>query len=518
MWKSIIGFLAVLIACPVVVLSQDKDDINPNGYNVFYYDDGTKSSEGEFKNGKPNGYWKTYYPNGKLKSEGNRVNHELDSVWIFYREDGALIEKIEYEKGERNGFTFKYNEEGLLESKIRYENDVKNGPGYIYDPELQQVKTEKYFVDGKAEGTAYEYAEDGRVHSVLTYEKGFLKDRMDINRRDPKGKKTGLWIEYYDDVEPPRGVEKVKKLEGRYRMGLKNGYFREYDRNGELLNTLKYVDGEVVENVEELMAVEKKRTFHPNAQVEWEKTYLNDQPHGIWKKYNDTGKVVKSQIYNKGVLLGEGIIDKRGLKQGEWVEYYPTGEVRAKGEYLDGARYKDWKFFFKDEQVEQTGRYVKGGKPHGVWKWYYDDGSLLREEEFRNGKEDGEIVEYDRNGEILLKGYYVDGMRDGEWYIVSGDYLMEGKYMDDRRYGEWKHYFIENDELAFEGDFLDGLPDGRHKYYHPNGKRRLIGHYEGGQKHGDWSRFDKEGQLILTIEYEADRDKRIEGKEVKIEP
>ena len=49
-----------------------QNDIDPNGYNIFYYPNGTKSSEGHFENGKPEGYWKTYHENGVLKSEGNR--------------------------------------------------------------------------------------------------------------------------------------------------------------------------------------------------------------------------------------------------------------------------------------------------------------------------------------------------------------------------------------------------------------------------------------------------------------
>lgn len=515
MFKTILTLLSLVFIFHGVILSQDNDEINPNGYNVFYYESGQKSAEGPFEAGKPSGFWKTYYESGQLKSEGNRKNHEPDSIWLFYREDGALIEKINYSEGKRSGFTSKYNEEGLLEFKYKYDDDVKSGPGFVFFPELQTVKEELFFIDGKPEGAAYEYNEKEQIISILEYEKGFLKDRIDINRKDPRGKKTGLWVEFYDDVEPETGITKVKRWEGRYRNGLKNGYFREYDRNGELLSTLKYVDGQVVENVEELMAVEKERTYHPNARVEWEKTFLNGQEHGIWKQYNDSGKVVGGAVYNRGILLGEGVVDERGLKQGEWIEYFESGEVRAKGEYKDGARYGKWKFFFKNEQVEQTGKYLAGGKPHGMWRWYYEDGSLLREEEFRNGREDGEIVEYAKDGSVLLKGYYIDGFRDGEWMIMSGDYKMEGKYLEGYRYGTWRHYYTEDDQLAFEGDFIDGLPDGKHRYYHPNGRRMLIGNYEAGSKQGDWRRYNEQGTLLLTIDYDQDRDKRIDGKKVK---
>ena len=53
----------------LVIKSQD---INPNGYNIFYYDNGVKSSEGTMRDGKADGYWKNYYKNGLLKIEGKR--------------------------------------------------------------------------------------------------------------------------------------------------------------------------------------------------------------------------------------------------------------------------------------------------------------------------------------------------------------------------------------------------------------------------------------------------------------
>jgi YD repeat-containing protein len=489
--------------------SQETDS---TGYTEFRYDNGIISSEGYFKNGNPNGYWKTYYPNGNLKSKGNRKNFKLDSLWRFYREDGALEQEINYTDGKRNGYTYNYNEEGLLVSKIPYDDDVKQGWATFYFPERRNKQYEKKFVDGKVEGEAYEYSKDRRVIAILKYEKGFLQDRFEINRYNPKKKKTGLWITYHDDIEE---TKKVKQLEGRYVNGLKNGYFREYDRNGELLSTTKYVNGEVVKNAEELMNVEVKQTFHDNAQVEWERTYLNGKPHGVWKKFNDSGQVISGKIYDKGNLLGEGIIDDEGLKQGPWKEYYQTGELRAEGEYLDGARYKKWKFYFKDGSIEQHGAYLAGGKPHGMWKWYYEDGDILREEYFRNGKEDGEILEYDEDGNVVVKGYYINGLEDGEWTIISGKYKEVGKFIEGMRYGEWKHYYLDTEELAFEGSFIDGLPDGKHTYYYDNGKKMLQGKYQAGLKEGVWKRFNRDGILILTNEYEGGQNVRINGRKIK---
>ena len=45
----------------VLATAQNKDDINPNGYNQFFYANGQASSEGYMRDGKPDGDWKTYY-------------------------------------------------------------------------------------------------------------------------------------------------------------------------------------------------------------------------------------------------------------------------------------------------------------------------------------------------------------------------------------------------------------------------------------------------------------------------
>ena len=60
------GFLLLFTLSVLFVKAQQ--DVNPNGYNTFYYENGQVSSEGNMRDGKPDGYWKTYYKNGRLKS------------------------------------------------------------------------------------------------------------------------------------------------------------------------------------------------------------------------------------------------------------------------------------------------------------------------------------------------------------------------------------------------------------------------------------------------------------------
>ena len=61
-----------------------------------------------------------------------------------------------------------------------------------------------------------------------------------------------------------------------------------------------------------------------------------------------------------------------------------------------------------------------------------------------------------------------------------------------------------------------GIPDGEHVYYYPNGKVMLEGKYVAGLKERDWRRYNKFGEIILTIKYKKGIEKKIDG--VKIKP
>lgn len=506
-----IKYIVLFITSILISISLfSQTEIDPNGFNVFYYENGQKSSEGNFLNGKPEGFWKNYFETGVLKSEGNRKNHELDSIWLFYYENGLLKEKVEFQASKKEGWSFKYSEEGFLLSQIPFENDTIQGYGLRYYTDVNRVEFEDPYENGILSGKGFQYARDGRVISLITYEKGTLKSIQKINGYNGKKEKTGLWISYYDEIENL----KAKKIEGRYKNGLKNGYFREYDKKGIQISTTKYVNGQVVENAQELMNVDLVREFYPDASVKWEKTYLGSTAHGIWKKYDSSGVVIETLIYKQGILLGEGIIDSKGIKQGHWKEYYTEGVLRAEGDYKDGAKIGKWKFFHVNKKLEQVGVYRKGGKPHGDWVWYYDNGAVKREETYFNGLEDGVIIEYSEEGEIITQGQYLEGFKDGEWVINSGDYIEKGSYIDGMMYGNWEGIYRSTGKTAFKGEYIDDEPNGKHVYYHVNGRKLLEGKYEVGVKLGDWKRYDENGLLVLTIQYKDGVAYKISGKKV----
>jgi antitoxin component YwqK of YwqJK toxin-antitoxin module len=490
-----------LIFCVNDSFSQTQEDttkINPNGYNKFYYDDGTLASEGGMINGKPDGYWKNYYPNGNLKSEGNRKNFILDSLWKFYDEEGKVILEVNYVEGRKNGYRTTY--QGDEATKEFFENDVKQGPTLVLYAN-GSIKMKTPFVNGLEEGVAREYDLDGNIIQLITFKKGYVVERERINRYDADALPHGKWKWFYEDNE------ELLKMEGTFKHGLKNGYFKEYDKEGNLLTATKYVDGEKIEMAEELVKLDVRTDYYPNGVVKVVGTYNKEGiPEGVRREYNEEGKVEKAYIFRRGIIVGEGVFTDAGKKEGNWKEFYTDGKLKATGNYSEDLKTGLWKFYFPSGQLEQVGSY-KNGLPDSTWKWYHSNGKIMREEFFYDGLSDGLMTEYDSEGNVITQGDYIEGKREGKWFYDAGDNRDEGEYIEGMRNGLWESFY-EGGQKSFEGKFIDDLPNGKHTWYWDNGKIKQEGNYVMGRRNGDWKKYDEQGFLLITISY-------TNGKEVK---
>lgn len=494
--KSIIYlfFWLTFVGSPALAQSV-KDTINPNGCNVFHYPNGVVSSEGTMREGKPDGYWKNYYETGILKSEGNRKNFQLDSLWRFYNEEGKLTMEISYKEGKKNGYRITHNPTGI--SKENFVNDVKQGYSYLLDT-TGRVTMEIPFVDGLENGLAREFDREGNIIQLITYKKGYVVSRERINRYDANHKAQGKWKWFYDDG--------TLKEEGTFTHGLKNGYFKQYDRKGNLLSVSKYVNGEKEQKVEELSKLDVKTDYWPNGKPKIIASYKNGVPEGVRREYNQEGKVEKSYIFHNGRIIAEGVFTESGEHQGLWKEYYEDHSLKSEGNYKNDKKTGSWKYYYPNGRLQETGIYEKGA-PEGKWLWYYQSGKLLREMSYYQGKRDGIITEYDEKGHVVLQGEYLEDKREGKWIYQTGDAKEEADYSDDLKNG-WDRIYSNDGTLLYEGKFIDDNPNGVHKWYWPNGKLKKEGRYVMGIKTGDWKTYTETGELFLIITYQN-------GKEIK---
>lgn len=518
--KTLISLISFI---PLISLAQSEQNVNPNGYNKFYYENGKISSEGNMREGRPDGYWKTYLPNGKMKSEGNRKNFELDSLWKFYDGSGKLLSEINYVSGKKEGVKRYWDPDGFLLSEEEFMSDIKQGFTLKYYPsddtarKKGKLKFKIPFDKGVEHGIAYEYDKEGKIMTIMDYNYGTLRKQETINRTDKAGQKQGVWKDFHDNG-------KVKE-ETAFQNGKKMGYSKTYLPSGSLANIEKYVGDSLQRDVPELTTkLEVRNEYYEDGSIKRTGTWLEGIAEGTHKEYSTEGKVTNAKIYREGSMVGEGLMDGAGNQQGAWTEYHPAaeltngmgqGKLKAKGVYDNGTRVGEWIFHHLNGKVEQKGKYDKKGKPQGLWQWYYADGTPWREENYLNGKREGPLMEWNDSGKVITKGEYIDGLKEGKWFYQIQDYREEGVYKSDQKDGPWESYYVENKQVRFAGKFVEGFPDGKHSYYYYDGKLSEEGKYIMGNKNGKWEYYNPDGTILLVITFKNNREVKYDGVKVK---
>ncbi len=505
-------YLSIVIVLSLSLYSSLAQN-NTRGFTQYFYPNNQVSSEGIMKDGKPDGYWKTYNTVGILQSEGLRRNFLLDSTWSFYNNQGELKQKINFRIGKKNGYTYsysyEYNAEPVIISKELYLNDKKEGKSFYYFID-GKIKVEINYKEGKKEGAGREYNSKGELITLMEYHNNYIISREKVNRTDSEGKKQGLWKLFFENGKLYR--------EMYYTDNELDGQFKEYNDKGSIILMLNYIKGVLVAEEEEILAQEEldiRRKFDNNGELSFQGSYKKDIPVGVHRYYDEEGNVVNSKIYNNfGVIIAEGILDDEGRKKGVWKEFYLSGELRAKGNYQNNQKSGLWSYYYKNGGKEQSGNYMRG-LADGLWTWYYISGNLLREEGYFNGREDGEMIEYSEKGEIISKGNFINGEKEGSWSYFSGDHIEKGDYITGLRDGEWQYYYADG-KIHFEGNFFQGFANGKHKFYYPNGSIKEERFYEMGIKEKNWKKYDKEGNLTMTISFKRDIEYRINGEKINL--
>ncbi len=483
-------FWIYIFLIPLTIsFSFAQQTVNPNGYNIFYYENGEKSSEGYLKNGEPEGWWKSYNKEGKLISEGNRKNQLLDSTWTFYDNDGNKTLIINYKKGKKEGERVQYfTDEYIVE---KWKQDTIIGAVKTYDSKGWLKKITSY-ENGKMHGMEKIFNKSGNIIAIANYYHGILTKREYINRTDELGQKQGSWKFFWDNGN--------LQLEGHYVNDKKNGFFKEYDEKGNFIAVVKFENDILIEDAKETKQLEKRTSYFPNGKIAITATYYNNIPDGIRREYDTLGNIIQGYIFENGVLKFEGITDLSGKREGLWKEYYETGEVRSIGHYKNGNPINEWKFFFPSQTIEIIGQYNFKGEKDGEWKWFYPNKQILMLENYNDGELDGLFVEYDDKGEILSKGHFIEDLEDGDWYYKRGEMTEKGSYYEGKKIGNWKLTY-GNGKIAVDSHYDQDLLNGKYTSYWENGSVKLVGKYVSGERVGVWYKYLETGELFLTTLY-----------------
>lgn len=196
-----------------------------------------------------------------------------------------------------------------------------------------------------------------------------------------------------------------------------------------------------------------------------EGTITNGKKEGYWKFYS-CFEIVANRVQSEGLY-------KNDLKIGLWKEYDDVTLccLAKRVTYVDGVEEGEFTEYYRSGEMKYKGFYVKG-KKKGEGKEFYKNGKIKEIENF----DTGEITQFFENGKVEKTGF-----------VKYGEYLSE-------RSGEWKEYY-ENGKLKSIGIYSSGNRTGKWQLYHDNGQLSGTGIYKDDVPLPDsWTTYNRSGQ------------------------
>ena len=379
-----------------------------------------------------------------------------------------------------------------------------------------------------------------------------LEDYKKYGKKYKEGDRNGLGYEY---------LKETKRLvfAGNYKNNKRNGKGKEFFDNEEILDGY-YINGILKEgklfdkygNIIKILEKNGKlKEFYDNGKIRFDGEMLNDKKwNGIGYNYNGNkafeikegkGFVMEyDYYYGNKIFEGEYI---NGVRNGKGKEYYENGKLLFEGEYLYGKRDGNGKEFllngevlngyYKQDKLIEGKKIDKDGndimilEKNGKLKEFFDNGKIRFNGEILDGKKwngigydyngkkafeikegKGFVMEYDYYyGAKYFEGEYINGVRNGKGKELyeSGDILFEGEYLNGKRNGKGKEYYLwfikYESKLKFEGEYLNGKKHGEGKEYHRNGYLEFEGEYLNGERNGEGTEYYNDGSLSYKGEY-----------------
>jgi antitoxin component YwqK of YwqJK toxin-antitoxin module len=391
---------------------------------------------------------------------------------------------------------------------------------------------------------AQEYGALNNGYQIFKYPNGTVSGEGLMKN----GKPEGFWKSYY--------VTGIKKSEGRYTNFLLDSIWIFYDQTGDISEKINYLFGKkngwyykykkdpsagVYLWSKELFAGNRKEgtavIYFPDGKIQQTFAYNGGKKEGQSKEYDKEGNVITLLEYNNDFLVSREKInrlDNKGLKQGDWKDFYPQGGIKSEKTYKDDLMHGYYKEYDSRGNLVLTMLYDNGSIVKSrvddesdieMVNKYDQDGKLIYSGPYRNKVPVGVHREYGKDGKVSNSFIYNDngllysegvvdeaGKYNGKWkdYYSNGKVQAEGQYADSRRSGVWKFYSVSN-KIEQTGSYNNGRPDGLWKWYYDDGSLLREEEYFQGQRDGLCTEYSVAGEIIAQGQY-SDGEKNGEWK------
>ncbi len=323
-----------------------------------------------------------------------------------------------------------------------------------------------------------------------------------------------LWV-FYDQAGDT--IEKIS-----YLLGKRNGYSLKYKKDpvyGNYLFSSELYAGDRKEGLAKI--------YFPDGKIKQTIPYSDSKKDGLSREYNHDGKIIALLEYNNDFLISRERInytDASGMKQGEWLDFYPDGSRHIERNYRDDVLHGYYKEYDEKgrllvtllyESGKVTGTDIDNSAEIDIQNRYDDSGRLIYSGPFKEGipvgihreyNSDGTIKGariYNDNGVLISEGIIdAEGNRTGPWkdFSPGGTLIAEGNYTTNRRTGPWKFY-NSSGRLEQAGAYSSGRIDGTWRWYYPEGELLREEDYYQGKRDGSYTEYTRTGEIIAEGSY-----------------
>ncbi|HRN38625.1 MAG TPA: hypothetical protein PLL18_17080, partial [Flavobacteriales bacterium] len=256
------------------------------------------------------------------------------------------------------------------------------------------------------------------------------------------------YVDHWDSLKT------VKKSEGLMVNGREWGEWKFWDRQGRPTEVADFKSGERDGHVV---------IFYDNGQVQHDGWIRKGKQDSLMRSYYRNGQLMEEGSYAKGAKQGPcnyrkmlaELCDKgdclsldawdrdstRTLVKGEGFirTYYPSGDTATTSRYHLGVLSGEQREYWPAGNLKAKGNWV-GGVKDGPWAYWTSANAPETMETWDKGKLHGSFTSYFPSGQVKVSGFFAHGAKDSTWtwYTASGARDMLGNFKAGQQDGLWK--------------------------------------------------------------------------------
>lgn len=155
--------------------------------------------------------------------------------------------------------------------------------------------------------------------------------------------------------------------------------------------------------------------FNKDKTINSKGIYFNDKKQGVWYQYTPMydmdgaliGKFRNYKVFDNGkvqeITITNPLADKKfkikSVKEGEFEEYYASGNKKAEGKYYMNFKERNYKEWYDNGILKEDVNH-RAGYLVGEGKWYFDNGQMSSWEKYDDEGNLIEIKQWEKDGTV----------------------------------------------------------------------------------------------------------------------